>query len=125
MNIHNKEDKLREASFEEEIKPKSLIELLYILISAVASYFLFWYMFGFIDVNESHKDIIIFALIIYFFGLIHLVGSNFISFFYNLNRRMLPMFSLPIKATPNKLKIFGCLCIFISLVIISWVIIIS
>lgn len=114
MKRHNNKENI----FEKELRTKDLWELLYIFLSIIGSLLLFRFILS-TNLFEFYKEDLFVAFFLFLFGIIHLIGNNILSFFYNITSKLMPYFNLPIKITPKRLRIFGCGCLIAALFVMA------
>ena len=98
-----------------EITKRDLLELLFFPLLAVL-YFCVWYKTQYIS-DTNLRERIISMSEWFFFGMLHILASNILSFLYNLSKEIPYLGRLGPTATPKRLKIIGSISVIISFVI--------
>jgi len=100
-----------------EFKKKDLREIFYISVLMILFLFFELKIKYYFPANENFVKKAEFFTVLFLFGLMHFMGSNVLSYMYNLRTVMIPFLRPPrFTITPKKLKVLGVTLITISLV---------
>jgi len=94
---------------------RTLPEFICTIIFLISSFFIFMFITKRYLTNLSEITTLMIFYFFFAFGIAHILGSNFISFTYNLGGFLFNYFPL---TTPKRSKMFGAICILLSFIIL-------